>query len=71
MNDLHLMLAAVVWNWNYGLSQHTGGARGGSNGSWWSDSNGDRLRLPRTHHVFGCDFQPILHRRGREWEEEE
>ena len=67
------MLAAVNWNWNCGLSQHAGGARGVLTGHGGvtvtvtvtdSDSHG-------RCGVFGCDFQPILHRRGREWEEEE
>jgi hypothetical protein len=45
----------------------TGGATGVSNGNggWWEP------RLPRTHCVFGCDFQPTPHGEGREWEEKD
>jgi hypothetical protein len=33
---------------------------GGFTGSWRSDSD----RLPQTHRVFGCDFQPTPHGGG-------
>jgi|APHM01.1.fsa_nt_gi hypothetical protein len=47
----------------------TGGStgKGVTVGSWWSGS--DRLSLPRTHQLFGYDFQPISHRKGRGREE--